>query len=185
DVQLVGEVMVPVSELNRIRRELVSRMEELRRTPLVWEQTQGVKKPRALADGISIASDDSSPSEAELIVLVRDVIQLDAVLESGIETVYCDFEDPKKYRDAVDSVREWNSKQSANVTIFVAPPRIFKPGEEWIIQQVQSSNPDGYLVRNHDHLRLFADERKVGDFSLNVANELTADYFIGEFGLEH
>jgi putative protease len=39
-------------------------------------------------------------------------------------------------------------------------------------------------VRNYDHLRFFADCRRVGDFSLNVANPLTADYFINRFGLE-
>jgi putative protease len=40
------------------------------------------------------------------------------------------------------------------------------------------------LVRNYDHLKFFADCRKVGDFSLNIANVQSADYFIGKFGLE-
>ena len=66
----------------------------------------------------------------------------------------------------------------------MAAPRIFKPGEEWILQQVRSSAADGYLVRNYDHLTAFAGERKRGDFSLNVANGLTAAYFIDRYGLE-
>jgi putative protease len=49
---------------------------------------------------------------------------------------------------------------------------------------VKDSQADGYLIRNYDHLEYFADERCVGDFSLNVANPLTADYFINRFGLE-
>ena len=65
--------------------------------------------------------------------------------------------------------------------IFVAPPRIFKTGEEWILKQVRSCNADGYLVRNYDHLKFFADARRVGDFSLNVANRLAADYFKNQF----
>ena len=69
-------------------------------------------------------------------------------------------------------------------SIWVAPPRIFKTGEEWILKQVRSSDADGYLVRNHEHLKVFADCRRIGDFSLNVANALTADYFINRFGLE-
>jgi U32 family peptidase len=68
--------------------------------------------------------------------------------------------------------------------IYVAPPRIFKPGEDWILQQVRSAQADGVLVRNHEHLAAFADTRRVGDFSLNVANPLTAEYFIRDFGLE-
>jgi putative protease len=39
-------------------------------------------------------------------------------------------------------------------------------------------------VRNYDHLQFFAADRCIGDFSLNVANPLTADYFKRQFGLE-
>jgi hypothetical protein len=49
---------------------------------------------------------------------------------------------------------------------------------------VLSCEADGYLVRNYDHLKAFAGERLRGDFSLNVANPLTADYFINHHGLE-
>ena len=61
---------------------------------------------------------------------------------------------------------------------------MFKPGEEWILKQVRSSDADGYLVRNHDHLAFFKDDRRRGDFSLNVANPLTADYLLRHHGLE-
>ena len=76
---------------------------------------------------------------------------------------------------------EIGNRKSRN---FVAPPRIFKTGEEWILKQVLSSNADGYLIRNYDHLKFFADRRKRGDYSLNVANWLAADYFKNQFGLE-
>ncbi len=93
-------------------------------------------------------------------------------------TIYCDFEDPKGYREAVRRFRAFST--SPGRTIRVAPPRIFKTGEDWILKQVRSSEADGYLVRNYDHLRFFAGERRlVGDFSLNVANPLTARVFHG------
>jgi putative protease len=57
-------------------------------------------------------------------------------------------------------------------------------GEEWTLRQVRSSEADGYLVRNYDHLRFFENDRKVGDYSLNIANRLTADYFKNKFSLE-
>ncbi|MBC7367999.1 MAG: U32 family peptidase, partial [Undibacterium sp.] len=69
-------------------------------------------------------------------------------------------------------------------TIWVAPPRITKPGEEWILKQVRSCEADGYLVRNYDHLAYFAADRKRGDFSLNVANPLTAAHYLQRHGLE-
>jgi putative protease len=124
-------------------------------------------------------------TQPELIVLIRDLAQLDPVLTSGIRTVYCDFENPKKYRDAVAKVREANRKNSeASLQIMVAPPRIFKTGEEWTLEQVRSSEADGYLVRNYDHLGFFANDHCIGDFSLNVANEFSADYFRNTFSLE-
>src|SRR6266436_10049034 len=57
-------------------------------------------------------------------------------------------------------------------------------GEEWILKQVRSCEADGYLVRNYDHLRFFAADRRVGDYSLNIANHLTAEYFKNNFFLE-
>ena len=52
------------------------------------------------------------------------------------------------------------------------------------MKQVRSCEADGYLIRNYDHLQFFAEDRRVGDYSLNVANGLAADYFKNQFGLE-
>jgi putative protease len=134
----------------------------------------------------------SAATNPELIVLVRSLPQLEAALKCGVTTVYCEFEDPKKYREAVTTFHTACdcSDATSRIThhasrgIFVAPPRIFKMGDDWILNQVRSSNADGYLVRNYDHLKFFADKRRVGDFSLNVANRIAADYFKNHFGLE-
>jgi putative protease len=125
-----------------------------------------------------------SAAPARLIVLVRDMPQLDAALAAGSPTIYCEFEDPKKYREAVALFRARQSPAGSKPEIFVAPPRIFKPGEEWILKQVRSCEADGYLLRNYDHLKFFADCRRVADFSFNVANALSAEYFKNRFGLE-
>ncbi|NJM73853.1 MAG: U32 family peptidase, partial [Scytonema sp. RU_4_4] len=109
--------------------------------------------------------------------------QTNKLTRDGIETLYCEFEDPRAYREAVQMVRQ-ASKGNTQHSIWVAPPRITKPGENWILQQVRSCEADGYLVRNYDHLQFFANDCCIGDFSLNVANPLTADYFQHQFGLE-
>ena len=54
---------------------------------------------------------------------------------------------------------------------------------KWILKLVRSCDADG-ISRNCDHLKFFEDCRRVGDFPLNVANALTADYFKNRFGLE-
>ena len=109
--------------------------------------------------------------------------QLEAAA-AGATTIYVEFEDPKRYRDAVKFVRALPPRGGQSVEIWVMPPRIFKTGEEWILKQVRSCEADGYLVRNYDHLKFFKQDRRRGDFSLNVANPLTAEYFIAEYGLE-
>jgi len=49
---------------------------------------------------------------------------------------------------------------------------------------VRSCDPDGFLARNYDHLRFFAGCRLIGDYSLNIANPLSAEYFMSKGGLE-
>ncbi len=188
-----GDFMLPVSELNRMRREIVTQLEKLRSLPKRWQLNENVSLNDLLAKDMG-----GPPTTPSLIVLVRNLNQLQAALDAGVETVYCEFEDPRKYQEAVQVVRQSREKNSKLITpnstlltpnspfptIFVAPPRITKPGENWILEQVRSSEADGYLIRNYDHLQFFANDRCVGDFSLNVANSLTADYFKNTFGLE-
>jgi putative protease len=183
---LSGEVLLPVSELNRLRRDAVAELEKLRAQPKRWllKNHIGTEAQREIEDtnNVSLRLRGLNP---ELIVLVRNLSQLEAALKCGVETVYCEFEDPKKYREAVTLFHTARGCcGSPNRAIFVAPPRIFKAGEEWILNQVRSANADGCLIRNHEHLKFFADTRRVGDFSLNVANRLTADYFKNHFALE-
>jgi len=197
--ELQGTVILPVSELNRLRREVVSRLEALRTRPnrWTWHRRTGVPPVTNVQDPVvsSETQDTSRVSEQsgtdgtlvqpDLIVLVRTLEQLDRALRCGVRTMYCELEDPKKYREAVKMVRSAPSGDSGSpLEIWVAPPRIFKPGEEWILQQVRSCNADGYLVRNYDHLKFFADGRCIGDYSLNIANALSADYFMNHFKLE-
>jgi putative protease len=198
---LSGEVLLPVSDLNRLRREITAELERLRSQPKRWTLNSG------LGSGVSVLgktshtpAQDARPQTPDptLVALVRNLPQLEGVLHCGVTTIYCEFEDPKKYREAVTLFHTAHDCHGGagsplpadgahgvtRPTIFVAPPRIFKPGEEWTLEQVHSCNADGYLVRNYDHLKFFARDRRIGDYSLNVANRLAADYFKNQFGLE-
>jgi putative protease len=215
DSTLEDKVMLPVSELNRLRRAAVDELLATRTRPLRWTlnhggtdfeplnrssrpafQTIGGEFSLSQRERTGVRENylDQNPvsfhgntpgNPAHLIVLIRSLPQLQAALACGVRTAYCEFEDPKKYHDAVQLFRETvqpagQKKQG----IFVAPPRIFKMGEEWTLKQVRSCGADGYLVRNYDHLRYFADDRCIGDYSLNVANRFSADYFKNKFHLE-
>jgi putative protease len=191
---LSGEVLLPVSELNRLRRKVSVELERLRAQPKRWTLNVLPASCRQIHSRTSGGTPEARL--AQLIALVRNLPQLEAALKCGVTTVYCEFEDPKKYHDAVDAVRAHRpstlnplarrigAETAQPSTVFVAPPRIFKPGEEWTLEQVRSCNADGYLVRNYDHLKFFANDRRIGDYSLNVANRLAADYFKNRFALE-
>ncbi len=192
--RLEGAVILPVSELNRLRRKVMTELETLRAAPKRWrlreesgdqnfcrpERRPAEPQPK---DDRGFGS-SADRSDAQLHVLVRSLAQLDAALAAGTGTVYCDFEDPKGYREAVRRFRAFATPDAAERAVLVAPPRVFKTGEDWILKQVRSAEPDGFLVRNYDHLDFFAGERCVGDFSFNVANPLTAEYFKQSYGLE-
>lgn len=169
-----GNVMLPVSELNRLRRDLVDQLDRERSRPKRWQLN-----PDARLTNLMPVLEPIAEQGPTLLVLVRNLAQMEAAIAAGIPTLYCEFEDPRGYRGAIAQVRQ----ASPEVDIWVAPPRITKPGENWILEQVRSSQADGYLIRNYDHLRFFQGERTIGDFSLNVANPLTAAYF-RQFGLE-
>ncbi len=182
--QIEGDLILPVSELNRLRREAIAELEKLRAAPRRWSR-QEYRQPDFRAPATPAAT-------PELIAVIRLLEQLEPAWRAGARTIYCEFENPKRYRDAVARFRELQAEPAAAgaaipalpASIWVAAPRIFKPGEEWILQQVRSCAADGYLVRNYDHLGFFAGDRKRGDFSLNVANPLTADHFLQRHGLE-
>jgi U32 family peptidase len=175
---LVGELMLPVSALNQMRRELVEKLTAARSQPQAWQ----LSAKNRLIDLLPKV-DRVSVNPPQLIALVRKLDQIPAAIASGIATIYCELEDPRKYREAVQLVHAAKHLSIAP-QIFVAPPRITKPGENWILEQVRSSDADGYLIRNYDHLEFFKTDRCVGDFALNVANPLTADYFYQNYAFD-
>ncbi len=163
--------MLPVSELNRMRRLLVEQLLELRTDACQWQ----IDETATVQNLLPIATTVSTP--VALRVLVRTLTQLEAAVDAHIAQIYCEFIDPRHYRAA----RRMADERSE---IFAVPPRITKPGEHWTLEQLATCEPTGYLVRNYDQLEFFQGQRCIGDFSLNVANALTADYLQRRYRLE-
>lgn len=169
--QLVGQVILPVSELNRLRRELV---EKLRQTAPAGHE----RPPRERWPTVRPATMPTAPSPAgalQLIALCRSPEQIVAALDVGVAGLYVDFEDVRRYPDAVALAR-------GRAPVFLATPRIQKAGERAFFKLIAEARPDGVLLRNLGGLEYFRDTplRKVGDFSLNVANPLTAQLLARE-----
>ncbi|MFM6037786.1 MAG: peptidase U32 family protein, partial [Sphaerospermopsis kisseleviana] len=126
--QIIGNAMLPVSELNKMRREIVEKLEELRSKPKLWQLNHSAKWTDLINQNLSIISRGMNHKERErhegkrveesygfcdedcknnLIVLVRNIQQLKAALRADIKTIYCEFEDPRNYREAVEIFKEY------------------------------------------------------------------------------
>ena len=190
EMELDGELMLPLSELNRCRRRLVDDLDR----KLELAERRRARAPRRsgieiLRERLADVAAEASTAEAsivegdeppELVVLCRSVEQLEAALDCGMKRVYADFEDIRRYADAVAAVRA-----RGDAEIFLATPRIQKPGEAGFFPSMARHGADGILARNLGAIDYFSSHgdsddgpvRLIGDYSLNVANPLTASFF--------
>lgn len=182
DNQLGTDCMLPVSALNHLRRQAVDTLMALRAESLRW-QVPVAADLRAATPRPKNPS-PTTPAQPYLIPYVRNWEQFDVALSLPYPEIYIELEDPRKYAEAVRRSRDESERSGREPTIWVAPPRMFKSGEDWTIKQLRNCGADGFLARNHEHLNALADQRLRGDFSLNVANHLTAEYFIERWKLE-
>ena len=115
------------------------------------------------------------PPQPQLHVLARTVEQLDEVIAFRPASIYCDFEDVRRYRAAVERCN------AAGIPVALATMRIVKPGEDGWLKQVLDCGPDAVLVRNLAAIGFYTEHAPrlplVGDYALNIANELTAAIF--------
>jgi putative protease len=184
-VDTCGGAFVPTSLLNHARRFLVDELFEtcgetlpIKSAPVLDDQLSRFKsKPTETAE----ASDESPATEPQLHVLVRNGQQLDAAIAAAAETnvasITLDYLELYGLRPAVEKIR------AAGIRPRVASPRILKPAEQKVIRFLESLECD-IVVRSagllHDLLKSkLADGcQLIGDFSLNIANSVSALHFL-------
>ena len=185
-LDLDGALMLPVRELNHLRREVVTQLE-------TSSEKQSSKEPadardagnaitagEVLAARLNAIASRAAPTAGDtstLSVLCRSLEHIEAAIALGVTEIYCDFEDIRRYADAVSFVRS-----HPDVAVFLATPRIQKAGEHGFFHAIEHAAPDGILVRNLGAIAHFAGGplRLVGDFSLNVANPFSAALLLDE-----
>ncbi|MDZ4788122.1 MAG: U32 family peptidase [Blastochloris sp.] len=177
---LPPQLIIPLSELNRIRRELVSQLISAATSQPIVTQEIHSKLPELLAEIPHCSKQKTTNEKPVLSVLCRSLLQLQTALDCAVTELYVDFEDIRRYREAVELVRHYPAAQ-----IILATPRIQKVGEQGFFKLIEKALPDGVLIRNLGALSYFQTSplRKIGDFSLNVANPLSAQVLMNE-GLE-
>jgi putative protease len=180
DNRLEGNCHFPLSALNQLRRDLIS----------LLGRESGIKPIRPVITtgytDLMPATSSATSTAPCLSVLCRNFDQLHAAIGCGVEAIYCDFEDPRRYKDAVAIFRNENTRAGAG--IHLATPRILKPGEIGYLKLIEKAAPDGLLLRNLASLQHYKDRTdlvRTADFSLNVANPITARLLMENAGLDH
>ncbi|MEF2248705.1 U32 family peptidase [Paenibacillus sp. IITD108] len=189
EIALEGDVILPIRELNRLRREAVELLAGERPKPPVYTKYN--------VDAFADAQSKLSPagkhtaaltgSEAELTVLCRSLEQVEAAVQTDASFIYADFEFIKQFPAAIAAARQ------AGKPIALATPRIHMPNENGYHANILKLQPDAILVRNTGALYYYLRARAaqpdkpfpklIGDFSLNVANHKAVKLFL-EAGLD-
>jgi len=172
---LVGDLFLPASELNAVRRRAVEALRSVRRAPpsrRLGEATP-VKKPGPQA-----------LLEPSLSVLCRSLEQVIAATKiEGVTEIAVDFLEVKGLGEGIAAVRD------AGITAVAVPPRILKPDEERLRAFLLKLGADAILVRSLGLLHSLGSlpasgrPRLFGDFSLGATNVRTAELLL-ESGLE-
>lgn len=165
---------LPVSELKRIRRAVVTELDAAWDVPRshacaelpVWQSLKDLPIPKGIGD----------QGPRRVVPLCRDLAQLDAAIDAGCTEVELDWMELVGLGKAVERAR------SRGLKIHLATLRVTKPGEEPIDARLSELKPDGYVVRHWGGMVRLLSTRTVahGDFSLNVTNSVTARHLLAK-----
>ena len=174
-----GTPFIPTSLINRLRQDAIAQLVRRQSQPRAAEtRNPTIILDQALA-AVTVAaaalSEDTPPTETRLHLLVRSVEQLDAALAMRPASITLDYLELYGLRQSVDKIR------AAGITPRVASPRILKPQEQKIVNFLLRLDCQ-ILVRSGGLLEALqgrSDYPLIGDFSLNAANQISANTYFG------
>ena len=171
-----GEPFVPGSLLNKLRQQAVAALEVQQAAPPTVTTHNPVD---VLDEHLQPAPVDDALGEPQLHVLVRTPEQLEAALTFNPASITLDYLELYGLRPAVEQIK------AAGITPRVASPRVLKPHEQRIVNFLLRLDCP-ILVRSSGLLEALQGRYQhplIGDFSLNVANQVTAEAYLAR-GLE-
>ncbi|WP_458413607.1 DUF3656 domain-containing U32 family peptidase [Schinkia sp. CFF1] len=170
DATFQEEIIIPVKELNQMRRQAVEELIALRQAPYRYQKNNiGVVKKN---------NKSKQPADKQnLIALCRTMEQIEAACQTDVDFIYADFEFTTDYPKAVHVARTYQKP------IALATPRIHMPGENAILNGITKAEPDAILARSLGAVQYYTEQNLlipiIGDFSLNIANSQAVDLFLG------
>ncbi|MEZ4676310.1 MAG: DUF3656 domain-containing protein [Caldilineaceae bacterium] len=179
DLERVGQPFAPSSLLNQLRRAAVDQLvaRQVAQPNFAIQDPQTVLSTRldaATSTGAVATPRVDGAMQPTLHLLVRMPEQLDAALAVRPASITLDYLELYGLRPAVERV------QAAGITARVASPRVLKPNEQRIVNFLLRLDCP-ILVRSAGLLQALQGTTPpplIGDFSLNAANQLSAETFL-------
>ncbi len=160
-------VSTPIGEINTLRRAVIDDIDELRKNR--YDRISNKENIKQFANQYKYKGDYAS-TDLKLVASVRNLEQLKAAIEVGIETIY--YSDIETLEEAI----KLYGKDKIIPRLFRITPKddIYKAKE--IIDSVLDQN-DQLVVGSYGQLAVFKDYDLIGDYSLNVFNQSTLDEY--------
>ncbi|MCG7407951.1 U32 family peptidase [Paenibacillus sp. ACRRX] len=144
DAKLEGSVIVPMRELNAIRRRAVEHLAGERPKPPVY-----VKHDVDVLAGAGVQHTAVPFGGAQLTALCRTLEQVQAAVLTDVALIYADFEFIKQFPAAIEACR------AAGKPIALVTPRIHMPNENGYHRNILNLKPDAVLIRNTGALHYY------------------------------
>lgn len=175
-IDIPKDVFVLDKAIRSLRKDAVKKLDDLRlesRPSPVFSE-KGVSLIRNARENFQ--NDPEREKTIQITVLLRDPKQLERLKGIDINRVILDFDWGVDYRESLKQARAFGFQAG------IATIRVLKEGETYHLKRIIELSPDFILVRNPGAL-IYLQSCKIsleGDYSLNISNSLSAEWFIGQ-----
>ena len=173
--EIGGGPLVPKSLVNQLRREVIAKLDARAASapPRTLAEGSVLEALRPLIEPVAV-----SPAAPAISALCRTIEQAEAAVAEGAAAIYLDYSDIKTYCAHIERLKQLDESRP----VYLATPRIQKPGEAPIFRFLARLGANGLLVRNAGGLAYCArwDVPFIADFSMNAANELSVAWLLAK-----
>ncbi len=161
-----NNVYIPISKINGYRREAIDSFSE---------KLISMFKRKSDNFNIEIKKNGNNLYDKKICVLVDNVKQLQAALLDNVHTIYIEAKD-----EFLQEIDLYTAKaHEKGIKLYAALPHICINWDYMgnILNRLESSTIDGYLIRNYGQLNFLqnSNKEKVTDYTFNVFNALSLE----------
>lgn len=176
ELDMDDNIFIPISKLNELRRSAFEKLQNV----IIKDKKVITKVPYK-----PLAKVEKYITEKSLSVLVNNIEYYSKLTSLNFDRIYFDLD--QNYDLKLNRINKViDAYKANNKEVFVALPYINKGNNidkvKNIIENVENSNIDGYLIRNYEQVYLLSESKKIKvlDYTLNIFNSHTINSWENE-----